>query len=155
QPNSPQLVHEDLEQIHLDDMEEMDLRWKMAMLTIRARSATTATRGDILLGSAELREIKTTSIKKAQKGVEEEPNYALMAFSSSSSDSEISNDSTCSKSCLETVKLRNFMPPTPDLSFTSLDEFVNKPVVENCKAKSSEEEPKVVRKNDDAPIIEE
>ncbi|GJV29296.1 ribonuclease H-like domain-containing protein [Tanacetum coccineum] len=28
-------------------------------------------------------------------------------------------------------------------------------VVENCKAMSSEEEPKVVRKNDDAPIIEE
>nr|GEW85261.1 hypothetical protein [Tanacetum cinerariifolium] len=34
------------------------------------------------------------------------------------------------------------------------DEFVNKPVVENCKAKSSEEEPKLVRKNDDALIIE-
>nr|GEX77960.1 hypothetical protein [Tanacetum cinerariifolium] len=37
-PNSLQLVHEDLEQIHLYDMEEMDLRWQMAMLTIRARS---------------------------------------------------------------------------------------------------------------------
>ncbi|GKE14742.1 hypothetical protein Tco_1422319 [Tanacetum coccineum] len=36
----------------------------------------------------------------------------------------------------------NFMPPTPDLSFTGLDEFVNEPVVENCKAMSSEEEPK-------------
>ncbi|GJY76014.1 hypothetical protein Tco_0481130 [Tanacetum coccineum] len=47
------------------------------------------------------------------------------------------------------------MPPTPDLSFTGLDEFVNEPVVENCKAMSSEEEPKVVRKYDDAPIIEE
>nr|GEY75388.1 ribonuclease H-like domain-containing protein [Tanacetum cinerariifolium] len=47
------------------------------------------------------------------------------------------------------------MPPTPDLSFTGLDEFVNKPVVKNCKAKYSEEEPKVVRKNDDAPIIKE
>nr|GEV66407.1 ribonuclease H-like domain-containing protein [Tanacetum cinerariifolium] len=37
----------------------------------------------------------------------------------------------------------NFMSPTPDLSFTSLDEFVNKHVVENCKAKSSKEEPKM------------
>ncbi|GKF67856.1 ribonuclease H-like domain-containing protein [Tanacetum coccineum] len=37
QPNSPQLVHEDLQQIHPDDMEKMDLRWKMAMLTIRTR----------------------------------------------------------------------------------------------------------------------
>nr|GEW13137.1 hypothetical protein [Tanacetum cinerariifolium] len=47
------------------------------------------------------------------------------------------------------------MPLVPDLSFTGLDEFVNKPLVENCTAKSSEEEPKVVRKNDDAPIIKE
>nr|GEX14893.1 hypothetical protein [Tanacetum cinerariifolium] len=37
QPNSPQLVHEDLEQSHPYDMEEMDLRWQMAMLTMRAR----------------------------------------------------------------------------------------------------------------------
>nr|GFB46748.1 hypothetical protein [Tanacetum cinerariifolium] len=49
----------------------------------------------------------------------------------------------------------NFMPPTPDLLFIGLDEFVNKPVVENYKAKSSEEETKVVRKNDDVLIIEE
>ncbi|GJZ54589.1 hypothetical protein Tco_0609474 [Tanacetum coccineum] len=44
------------------------------------------------------------------------------------------------------------MPPTPDLFFIGLDEFVNKPVVEN--GKSDEEVSKVVRKNDDAPIIE-
>nr|GEY67547.1 hypothetical protein [Tanacetum cinerariifolium] len=49
----------------------------------------------------------------------------------------------------------NFMPSTPDLSFTGLDDFVNKHVVENYKAKSSKEEPKVVKNNDDALIIEE
>ncbi|GJS37230.1 putative reverse transcriptase domain-containing protein [Tanacetum coccineum] len=37
QPNSPQLDNEDLQQIHPDDLEEMDLRWQMAMLIIRAR----------------------------------------------------------------------------------------------------------------------
>ncbi|GJZ83452.1 hypothetical protein Tco_0648625 [Tanacetum coccineum] len=37
QPNSPQLSQEDLEQHHSDDLEEMDLQWEMAMLTIRAR----------------------------------------------------------------------------------------------------------------------
>ncbi|GKF10557.1 hypothetical protein Tco_0048483 [Tanacetum coccineum] len=37
QPNSPQLVHEDLQQIHLDDMKEIDLRYQMAMLTMRAK----------------------------------------------------------------------------------------------------------------------
>ncbi|GJZ48883.1 ribonuclease H-like domain-containing protein [Tanacetum coccineum] len=35
-------------------------------------------------------------------------NYALMAYSSSSSDSEVSNDSTCSKSCLEIVKVLKY-----------------------------------------------
>nr|GEZ69820.1 hypothetical protein [Tanacetum cinerariifolium] len=29
QPNSPQLAHEDLEQIHPNDIEEVDLRWQM------------------------------------------------------------------------------------------------------------------------------
>nr|GEU34051.1 hypothetical protein [Tanacetum cinerariifolium] len=76
-------------------------------------SATTSTRGDILLGSAELQKIKTTRTRKAQEGVclwihltalvscdglggydwsdqaEEGPNYALMNFSSSSSNSRI------------------------------------------------------------------
>nr|GEV13292.1 hypothetical protein [Tanacetum cinerariifolium] len=42
----------------------------------------------------------------------------------------------------------NFMPPTPDLSFISLDEFVNKLVVENYKAKSSEEKPKQIQVSD-------
>nr|GEX05884.1 hypothetical protein [Tanacetum cinerariifolium] len=37
QPKNPQLDNEDLQQIHPDDLEEMDLRWKMAMLTMRAR----------------------------------------------------------------------------------------------------------------------
>ncbi|GKB24871.1 hypothetical protein Tco_0864272 [Tanacetum coccineum] len=37
QPNSPQLAHEDLQHIHPDDIEEMDLRWQMAMLTMRVR----------------------------------------------------------------------------------------------------------------------
>ncbi|GKA83620.1 hypothetical protein Tco_0805215, partial [Tanacetum coccineum] len=34
-PNSPQLDNEDLQQINPDDLEETDLRWQMAMLTMR------------------------------------------------------------------------------------------------------------------------
>ncbi|GJR39761.1 ribonuclease H-like domain-containing protein [Tanacetum coccineum] len=58
----------------------------------------------------------------------------------------------------------NFMPPKPDLSFSGLEEFVNKPivseptvkkhVVETSKAKASEAKPKAVRKNNGALIIE-
>nr|GEV25733.1 hypothetical protein [Tanacetum cinerariifolium] len=44
------------------------------------------------------------------------------------------------------------MPPTPDFSYTALDESAVKPVVKN---KSSEEETKAVKKNTDALIIKE
>nr|GEZ40963.1 hypothetical protein [Tanacetum cinerariifolium] len=37
QPSIPQLDNEDLQQIHPDDLEEMNLRWNIAMLTMRAR----------------------------------------------------------------------------------------------------------------------
>ncbi|GJX34328.1 hypothetical protein Tco_0245885 [Tanacetum coccineum] len=37
QSNRSQLVHEDLEQIHEDDFEEMDLKWQLALLSMRAR----------------------------------------------------------------------------------------------------------------------
>ncbi|GJX23246.1 ribonuclease H-like domain-containing protein [Tanacetum coccineum] len=53
----------------------------------------------------------------------------------------------------------NFMPPKPDLSFSSLEEFTSepiviKPIVEKSKAKASEAKPKAVRKNNGALIIE-
>ncbi|GJX35804.1 ribonuclease H-like domain-containing protein [Tanacetum coccineum] len=37
QPSTSQLDNEDLQQINPDDLEEMDLRWNIAMLTMRAR----------------------------------------------------------------------------------------------------------------------
>ncbi|GKB23132.1 hypothetical protein Tco_0862533 [Tanacetum coccineum] len=115
QPNSPQLVHEDLQQIHPDDMEEMDLRWQMAMLTMRARRAPRnqdnknkeSSRRSVPM------ETSTSTALVSCDGLggydwsdqaEEGPNYALMDFSSSSSDSEVSNDSICLKSCLEIVE---------------------------------------------------
>ncbi|GKA58281.1 ribonuclease H-like domain-containing protein [Tanacetum coccineum] len=156
QPNSPQLAHEDLQQIHPDDIEEMDLRWQMAMLTMRARRFLKNTgrkltvNGNETIGfdkskvecynchkrghfARECRAPRNQDNKNKESSrrsvpvetststalvscdglggydwsdqAEEGPNYALMAYSSSSSDSEVSNDSNCSKSCMETVKL--------------------------------------------------
>nr|GEY68385.1 hypothetical protein [Tanacetum cinerariifolium] len=186
-------------------MEEMDLRWQIALLTIMARRFLKKIRRKLTVNGNETIDfdksnmecynchkrghfVKESLVSCNGLGrydwsdlAEEGPNYALMAFTSSSSDSEVSNDSTCSKSCLETVKLLksqndqllkdikkselmvlvpppyigNFMPPTHDLSFNGLDKFVNKPIVKNYKDKSSKKEPKVVRKNEDAPVIKE
>nr|GEW60849.1 hypothetical protein [Tanacetum cinerariifolium] len=140
QPNSPQLAHEDLEKIHPDDIEEMDLRC------------------DTLLESAKLKEIKTTSTRKAQEGAEEGPNYALMAYTSSTFDSKIVDNYKKglgyeSYNAVLPPYIGNFMPLKPELSFTSLDEFANKTVADNIK--SSKEETKVVRKNNDVLIIKE
>nr|GEY43422.1 hypothetical protein [Tanacetum cinerariifolium] len=37
QPHGSQLMHEDIEQIHKDDLEEIDLKWQLALLSMRAR----------------------------------------------------------------------------------------------------------------------
>nr|GFC46426.1 hypothetical protein [Tanacetum cinerariifolium] len=44
QSTSPQLDNEDLKQINVDDLEDIDLRWQMAMLTMRARRSPKDTR---------------------------------------------------------------------------------------------------------------
>nr|GEX82881.1 ribonuclease H-like domain-containing protein [Tanacetum cinerariifolium] len=87
QYTSPQLDNEDLKQIDVDDLEEMDLRWQMAMLTMRARR----------------------SYDWSYQAEEEPANFALMAIPSSSSAS-YNEVKSCSKAW-------NFMPPKPDLVF--------------------------------------
>ncbi|GJT02205.1 hypothetical protein Tco_0823374 [Tanacetum coccineum] len=49
QPKGSQLVHEDLEQLHDDDLEEMDLKWNMALLSMRARKFYPRTRRKIII----------------------------------------------------------------------------------------------------------
>nr|GEW70641.1 hypothetical protein [Tanacetum cinerariifolium] len=53
QPSSPQLVNEDLKQIHPDDLQEIDLRWQMAMLTMRARRFLKKTRSKLTVNGNE------------------------------------------------------------------------------------------------------
>ncbi|GKC05603.1 hypothetical protein Tco_0997213, partial [Tanacetum coccineum] len=126
QPNSPQLDNEDLQQIYHDDLEEMDLRWQMAMLTMRARRFLKNTRGSFLaLRNQENRNrentrrvvpVETTtsnalvscdgsSYDWSDQAKERPTNFVLMAYSSTSSNSKVSTDSNCSPSCLENVKI--------------------------------------------------
>ncbi|GJZ62380.1 transcription factor TGA9-like protein isoform X1 [Tanacetum coccineum] len=152
QPNNPQLAHEDLQQIHPDDL---DLRWQMAMLTMRARRFFKNTgrkltiNGNESVGfdkskvkccnchkrgyfARECRALRNQDYKNKEKRrrtvavetststalvscdglggydwsdqAEEGPNYALMAYSSLSSNSEVSNYSNCLKSFLNTIE---------------------------------------------------
>nr|GEZ06899.1 hypothetical protein [Tanacetum cinerariifolium] len=95
---SPQLDNEDLKQIDVDDLEEMDLNWQMAMLTMRARKFLQKTGRNLGVNgptSMGFDMAKVECYNCHRKGsydwsfqAEEEPtNFALMAFSSSSSNS--------------------------------------------------------------------
>ncbi|GJZ50083.1 ribonuclease H-like domain-containing protein, partial [Tanacetum coccineum] len=256
QPTSPQLDNEDLQQINLDDLEKIDLRWQMAMLTMRARRFLKNTGRKLTVNGTETigfdkskvecynchkrgyfaREcraprnqenrnkentrsvpVETTTSNAliscdglgdydwSDQAEEGPTNFKLMAYSFTSSNSEVSTDSNCSSSCLENFKIlkeqneqllkdlrtskindityktgiesvegimfvhhlliqKTFMPPKHDLSLSGIEEFVNepivseptvkKPVVETSEAKASADKPKVVRKNNGAPIIE-
>nr|GEU64895.1 hypothetical protein [Tanacetum cinerariifolium] len=110
QLNGSQIKYEDITQIDEDDIEEMDIKWNMALLSMRADrwNASIATRWAILL------EVRTESYM-----ANEEENhalvpddkapteFALMAKSSSSSENEVYDDSYCSKSCRKNTENLN------------------------------------------------
>ncbi|GKB43521.1 hypothetical protein Tco_0888463 [Tanacetum coccineum] len=64
QSNSSQLDNEDLKQINPDDLEEIDLKWQMAMLTMRARRFLKKTRRNLGLLST-----KTTETGRQIEGL--------------------------------------------------------------------------------------
>ncbi|GKE36498.1 hypothetical protein Tco_1459903, partial [Tanacetum coccineum] len=122
QPNSSQLDNEDLQQIHPGELEEMDLRWQMAMLTMRARRFLKNTRRKFYVNigfdksKVECYNLETTTSNAlvscdgsgfdwSDQAEEGPTNFALMVYSSTSSNSEVSTDSNCSSSCLENVKI--------------------------------------------------
>ncbi|GJZ26770.1 hypothetical protein Tco_0571023 [Tanacetum coccineum] len=127
QPNNPQLANEDLQRFYPDDLEEIDLRWQMAMLTMRARRFLKNTGRKVTINGNETIRFDKSKVEcynRHKRGyfamecrasrnqdnmnrasLRRSRNDLLMAYSSSSSDFEVSNDSTCSKSCLETVEV--------------------------------------------------
>nr|GEW24658.1 putative reverse transcriptase domain-containing protein [Tanacetum cinerariifolium] len=172
QPNSPRLVHEDLEQIDPNDIEEMDLRWQIAMLTMRAKRYLKKIRRKLTVNVNENTGFDKSNVEcynchkikhfarecrapRNQDNKNKESSKRSVPVETSTSIALVSCDGLGGYDWIPRPYIGNFKPPTPDLFYTGLDEFVNKPVVENCKAKSSEEEPKVVKKNDDALIIKE
>nr|GEX93850.1 hypothetical protein [Tanacetum cinerariifolium] len=117
QSNSPHLDNDDLKQIDADDLEEMDLKWQMAMQTIRARRSPKDTRNKETQRRNVPVETSTSNALVSQCDdvgsydwsfqAEEEPtNYALMAFTSPSSSSSDNEVASCSKACLEYVEAR-------------------------------------------------
>ncbi|GKB61764.1 putative ribonuclease H-like domain-containing protein, partial [Tanacetum coccineum] len=178
QSNSSQLDNKDLKQIDPDDLEEMDLKWQMAMLTMTAMRFLKKTgrnigvNGTDTIGLTKPRETtrRTVPVEEttsnalvsqydgfrydwSDQAKEGPTNFALMAYtssSSSSSDTESSDkfktgvgyDSQVFDSRVFDSQMNdkyksgkgyhavpppytgNFMPPKPDLVLADKDEYV-------------------------------
>nr|GEY02763.1 ribonuclease H-like domain-containing protein [Tanacetum cinerariifolium] len=86
-----------LKHIDVDDLEEMDLKWQMAMLTMRARRFLQKTGRNL---GANGPTSMGFEMAKSYQAEEETTNFTLMAFTSSSSNSSSDNEeSSCSKAC--------------------------------------------------------
>nr|GEW99566.1 hypothetical protein [Tanacetum cinerariifolium] len=86
----PQLDNEDLKQIDVDNLEEMDLKWQMAMLTMRVRRNVPI---ETSTSNALVSQCDGTGTYDWSYQAEEEPtNFALMTFTSSSSNSSSNNE---------------------------------------------------------------
>ncbi|GJU07068.1 hypothetical protein Tco_1123498 [Tanacetum coccineum] len=142
QSNSSQLENKNLKQIDPDDLEEIDLKSQMAMLTMRAMRFLKKTgrnlgaNGTDIIGRKESRNVgqfknqdsrnrettrRTVPVEETTSNAlvsqcdgfrydlsgqakEGPTNFALMAYTSSSSSSSDTNVSTCSKSCLKSYE---------------------------------------------------
>ncbi|GJZ75524.1 putative ribonuclease H-like domain-containing protein [Tanacetum coccineum] len=118
---------QDLEQIHKDDIEEMDLKWQLALLSMRTRRFFQKTGRKITINGSDIAGYdksknqdssrRTINMEKTSSKAmvaivgagfdwsymadDEVPiNMALMAFS----DSMVHNDKTCSKTCLKSFE---------------------------------------------------
>nr|GEU86731.1 retrovirus-related Pol polyprotein from transposon TNT 1-94 [Tanacetum cinerariifolium] len=183
QPNGSQLVHEDLEQIHKDDLEEIDLKWQLALLSMKANRTMnvedTSSKAMVTINGA--------GFDWSYMADDEAPtNMAFMAFSDSEDDieikikkfenasqrldkligSQITNKSKrglgyVSYNAIPPPHTGKFLPPRIDLSYIGLPEFVE-PSVESYEVKpikvvtqtSSVKISKPVKENNDAPLIE-
>ncbi|GJV08888.1 hypothetical protein Tco_1346544 [Tanacetum coccineum] len=106
QPSIPQLDNKDLQQINHGDLEEMDLRLNIAMLTMRARRFLKNTGRKLDMANKERIRFDKSKCDgfgydwsdQAEEGL---TNFALMAYSSTSLSS-----STNSEVCLESIEAR-------------------------------------------------
>ncbi|GJQ96295.1 hypothetical protein Tco_0007434 [Tanacetum coccineum] len=127
QPQGSQLVHEDLEQLHDDDLEEMDLKWNMALLSMRARKFYQRTGRKIIIDGS---------------------NTAGFFMINQKSDNSKENTDDSLKQQQKTDSKTSSVKSPLKVDKDWKEKFF-------CPANHvREEEPKKARENNDAPIIE-
>nr|GEY09687.1 hypothetical protein [Tanacetum cinerariifolium] len=163
QPNRSLLMHEDLEQIYKDDMKEMDLKWQLALLSMRAKR-------DILIKDSKIAILKSKLDRINKEKDDLDIKNKKFKNASQSLDKLIGSQITKnSKRGLGYVSYNDVPPPhtgrfSPlriELSHTGLPEFAE-PGVKSYEVKpievvtqtSSVKISKPITENNGAPLIE-
>nr|GEX71145.1 ribonuclease H-like domain-containing protein [Tanacetum cinerariifolium] len=141
-------------QIDVDDLEEMDLKWQMAMLTVRVRRFLQRTgrnleaNGPTSMGF-DMSKVECYNCHRkghfarecsydwSFQAEEDPPNYALMAFASLSSSSSDNEVASCSKACTKAyVTLQSHYDKlTNDLRKSQFDVISYKTGLESVEAR--------------------
>nr|GEW12053.1 retrovirus-related Pol polyprotein from transposon TNT 1-94 [Tanacetum cinerariifolium] len=150
QPSTPQLDNEDLQQIQPDDLEEIDLRWNIAMLTMREKRflKNTGRKPDM----ANKERIRFDKSKVECFNCHKRGHFARERKAPMNQDSGNIEPIRRTVPIMDKCKTRlrynavpppytgNFMPPKPDLVYPSLDDFVDE--FDYVSKSKEEDEPK-------------
>ncbi|GJZ79035.1 hypothetical protein Tco_0643872 [Tanacetum coccineum] len=171
-PNGSNLLHQNLEQIHEDDLEAMDLKWQLSLLSMRAK------RWDTLPGNVEHQEARKNEVlfseedavlkrevafkdyeinvlksefekvKQEKEGIE----FKIKKFNKASKDLDRLLESQITDKSKKGLGYSVVPPPHPliynrpkklDLSYSSLDEF-KEPEFKGYDSEDSKKESNVV-----------
>ncbi|GJY54261.1 ribonuclease H-like domain-containing protein [Tanacetum coccineum] len=166
QPNGSQFVYEDLEQYHEDELEEIDLKWQLALLSMRTRMffykigrKITINRSDT--AGYDKSKVECFNCHKMGYFAREcrgPRNQDSRNRNQDSSRRTVNVEETSSKAMVAIDGAGLFSPQNIDLSYSGVEEF-QQPEFESYGPKPSKSVSEYisneVRKSPDAPLVEE